>query len=307
MLCVAGLLGIVLCALVSVRGNQCGFGDCGDDGCVKNQCCNAFGMPVGGLLCCGDRNINENQACGAPATGVCKERVCMSGRCTERNATAGTKCVFTPPVGVCELQATCDGNGNCVKPNVLVSPGVQCSTSTCSGTCSGASDQCICATTATATSTTVAVPSSATTTTTRLSASPTVPQSISISSSTAAGAATIPEEVTDSESETDSAPPDAASDAMPWLVPLLIALGVAFVVAVLVAVLVALRKKSRRAQTVPQPQTGVSLGTYAPVPAAPAGTDYSNAWLHPEFQSARDGGSGGDGRVYDKGELSGGF
>jgi hypothetical protein len=96
---------------------------------------------------------------------------------------------------------------------------------------------------------------------------------------------------------------------MSWLLPLLIALGVAFVVALLVAVLVALRKKSRRAQAVPQPQTGVSLGTYAPVPAAPAGTDYSNAWLHPEFQSARDTGSagGGDGRVYDKGELSGGF
>jgi hypothetical protein len=96
---------------------------------------------------------------------------------------------------------------------------------------------------------------------------------------------------------------------MSWLLPLLIALGVAFVVAVLVAVLVALWTKRRRAQAaaVPQTQSGVSLGTYAPVPAAPAGTDYSNAWLHPEFQSARDADNAGDGRVYDKGELSGGF
>jgi hypothetical protein len=168
------LLFVVLCALVPVRGHQCGLSDCGDDGCVKIQCCSMFGT-VGsvGFFCCGDRNVNESQACGAPATGVCKERVCTGGRCRERNAAAGTQCVFTPPVGVCEQQATCDGNGNCVKPNVLVSPGVQCSTSTCSGTCSGTSSQCICSSTPTLSTTTTTKPIVSMTMTTTSTASAT--------------------------------------------------------------------------------------------------------------------------------------
>jgi hypothetical protein len=89
------LLFVVLCALVPVRGHQCGLSDCGDDGCVKIQCCSMFGT-VGsvGFLCCGDRNVNESQACNKRDTtpGVCKELVCMSGRCRERNANAGTQC-----------------------------------------------------------------------------------------------------------------------------------------------------------------------------------------------------------------------
>jgi hypothetical protein len=264
---------LVLCALVTVRGNQCIFSNCGDDGCVKNQCCGL----VGGA-CCSDREINENQACG-DTPGICKERVCMSGRCRERNANAGTQCVFTPPLGVCELQATCDGNGNCIKPNVLVSPGVQCSTSTCSGTCSGASNECVCST---PTPPTIVVPATVlsltttltTTTLTPMSASPTVTTATqaqsSLSSSTAVGAATIPEEATDTESETDSAPPDMASGAMPWLVPLLIALGVVCLLVALAAAFFVARK--RRAAAAPAAQSrSVSLGSY------PA----------PEFKSAR--------------------
>jgi hypothetical protein len=318
---------VVACAMtmMSVSGNICDGRDCGDDGCVINECC------LAGAACCADRNINEGMSCKPPKSPLpCRNYVCGGGRCVERVVRSGTPCTLPARTEACENDPACDANGICVarfKPS-----GENCIDGECVGRCTGTSAKCNCATATTSTTFTTAAattstphlqtqtlstsgmqtPTTATASTTTTANS--MPKDTSPLSTTSSTATAGLVDGTPTASVTDSAP-SGSDDTMderallPWLVPLLIALGVVFVVALLVAIFAALRTKRRQTQEEASaaPQRGVSLGTYAPVPAAPG--DYSSSRLDPEFQSARDrdDGAEADGRVYDMGKLSGGF